>query len=153
MGTATRFNYTMMGDNVNLAARLESGAKSYGVWTLCSETTKAAAERTSPGEILFRSLGRIIVKVRAQPLELFEPLAFQSQASQNLLECVAVFEAGLSRWKEKDWAGAVSLFEKSARLERDRPDAAPDIKTNPSLVFLSMAQSYRDNPGTGPLVV
>jgi len=72
MGTATRFNYTMMGDNVNLAARMESGAKSYGVWILCSETTKLAAERAAPGEILFRSLGRIIVKGRAQPLELLE---------------------------------------------------------------------------------
>lgn len=153
MGTATRFNYTMMGDNVNLAARLESGAKSYGVWILCSETTKIAAERAAPGEILFRSLGRIIVKGRAQPLELFEPLAFRNQASPALLECVQVFETGLSRWREKDWRGAASIFEKSARLERDQPGAAPEIKTNPSLVFLSMAQSFRDNPGTGPMVI
>jgi adenylate cyclase len=39
LGTKTRFNFTMMGDNVNLAARMESGAKSYGVWTLCTDAT------------------------------------------------------------------------------------------------------------------
>ena len=72
MGSRTRFNYTMMGDNVNLAARMESGAKSYGVWTLCTEATKLACEQTHSGRIVFRSLGRIIVKGRAHPLELFE---------------------------------------------------------------------------------
>jgi adenylate cyclase len=39
-GSRTRFNYTMMGDNVNLAARMESGAKSWGVWTMCTDATK-----------------------------------------------------------------------------------------------------------------
>ena len=39
MGSATRMNYTMMGDSVNLAARLEAGAKQYGVYTLASEFT------------------------------------------------------------------------------------------------------------------
>ena len=153
LGTATRFNYTMMGDNVNLAARLESAAKSYGVWTLCSETTKTAAERAAPGEILFRSLGPIAVSGRTHPVGVFEPLALRNQAAPALLDCLEVFEQGLSRYREKDWRGAISLFEKSARLERDRPGAAPGIKTNPSRVFLSMAQSFRDNPGPGPMVI
>ena len=39
MGSSTRFNYTMMGDNVNLAARMESGAKQYGVYTMVTEST------------------------------------------------------------------------------------------------------------------
>jgi class 3 adenylate cyclase len=65
MGTATRFNYTMMGDNVNLAARMESGAKSWGVGSLCTETTQRACELQVPGRIVFRSLGRIVVKGRA----------------------------------------------------------------------------------------
>ena len=45
MGSRTRFNYTMMGDDVNLAARMESGAKSWGVYTMCTEATKLACER------------------------------------------------------------------------------------------------------------
>ena len=44
MGSATRFNYTMMGDTVNLAARCESGAKKFGVYTMCTEDTKRHAE-------------------------------------------------------------------------------------------------------------
>jgi adenylate cyclase len=44
MGSRTRFNYTMMGDDVNLAARMESGSKSWGAYTMCSEATKLACE-------------------------------------------------------------------------------------------------------------
>jgi adenylate cyclase len=45
MGSRRRFNYTMMGDTVNLAARSESGAKSYGVYTMITRETKALAAR------------------------------------------------------------------------------------------------------------
>jgi adenylate cyclase len=153
LGTAMRFNYTMMGDNVNLAARMESGAKSYGVWTMCTEATKGECDRAHAGRILFRSLGRIVVKGRTHPIELFEPVALKEDATDQLRECVSVFEAGLARWRERDWDGAINLFGKSARLECDQPGASFGIQRNPSTVFLEMAQSFRANPGTGPLVI
>ena len=153
LGTARRFNYTMMGDNVNLAARMESGAKSYGVWTMCTEATKVACDRVHARRILFRSLGRVIVKGRAHPIELFEPVALKEDATDQVRECVSVFEAGLARWRERDWDGAIDLFGKSARLERDQPGVSFGIQCNPSTVFLEMAQSFRANPGSGPLVI
>jgi adenylate cyclase len=153
MGTATRFNFTMMGENVNLAARMESCAKSFGVWTLCTDVTQRACEEANSGRIVFRALGRIIVKGRADPIELFEPAGLRDHVSDQLRECIGVFEAGLSRWRERDWEGAIQAFEKSARLESDQPGTSPEIKVNPSTYYLDMARSYRANPGTGPLFV
>lgn len=146
LGPPTRFNYTMMGDNVNLAARMETAAKQYGVWTLCTETTKRACEHSDVQRILFRALGPVVVNGRAKMVELFEPAALRENASSQLQECIAVFESGLSRWRERAWDDAIRQFEKSAKLERDQPGTSPEIKRNPSLVYLEMARSAREPP-------
>jgi adenylate cyclase len=95
VGSKTRFNFTMMGDEVNLAARLESGAKSWGVWTLCAGATKRACEKAEPGRVLFRRLGQIIVKGRADRVEIFEPVALAARATDAAREGVDLFERGL----------------------------------------------------------
>jgi adenylate cyclase len=153
LGTKSRFNYTMMGDNVNLAARMESGAKSYGVWTLCTDATQRACERADAGRIVFRPLGTIMVKGRTGFVELFEPVAFRADVSDQLRECISVFESGLGRWRDRDWDGAIQFFEKSGRLERDQPGTSPEIKINPSTLYLNLARSYRANPGEVPQFV
>jgi adenylate cyclase len=153
LGTKTRFNFTMMGDNVNLAARMESGAKSYGVWTLCTDATQRACEKADAGRIVFRPLGPIMVKGRTGLVELFEPVAFREDVSDQLRECISVFEAGLGRWRDRDWDGAIQHFEKSARLERNQPGTSPEIKINPSTLYLNMARSNRANPKEGPQFV
>jgi len=153
LGTKLRFNFTMMGDNVNLAARMEAGAKSYGVWTLCTDATQRACERADAGRIVFLSLGPIMVKGRSGPVGLFEPVAFREDVSDRLRECISVFEAGLGRWRDRDWDGAVQIFEKSARLECDQPGTSPEIEVNPSTFYLKMARSYRANPGEVPQFV
>jgi adenylate cyclase len=153
MGTRHRFNYTMMGDNVNLAARMESGAKSWGVWTLCTDNTRRACEQHAPGTVVFRSLGRIIVKGRAEPMTILELVAFRKEASDRLLECLQLFENGLARFQQSDWTGALAWFQKSAALEIHQPGSAPNIKSNPSTVFTQMAQTFRDNPDQKPFVL
>jgi adenylate cyclase len=145
MGTDTRLNYTMMGDVVNLAARMESLAKSFGVWTLCTGATKHACEQAAPGPIVFRPLGSLIVKGRANADELFEAFAFHKDMTDAQHECLNVFSRGLVRYQAGDWSGAMELFAQSARLEPDQPDGAQGITQNPSLVFLNMAD-IRKNP-------
>jgi adenylate cyclase len=151
-GAKGRANYTMMGDNVNLAARMEAGAKNWGVWVLCTEATRRGCENAEPGRIFFRPLGKIIVKGRADLLELFEPIALRENVTDQQRECVATFEAGLAKWRERDWPGAIEVFERSARLEPQQIDPAAGIVSNPSTVFLGMAREMRGNPGAAPVV-
>ncbi len=146
MGSRNRFNYSMMGDEVNLAARMESGAKSWGVWTLCSNSTRDACEQAQQGRVLFRPLGPIIVKGRPHPLNLFEPIALREAVTNQVKECVSLFEAGLARYLAQDWDGAEALFRRSAMLEPHQPGKSPGVVQNPSLVFLSLCANLRASP-------
>jgi len=146
MGSQSRFNYTMMGDTVNIAARMESGAKSWGVYSMCTEATRAGCEKIDPGRVLFRRLGRITVKGRAQPLPIHEMAALSQDATDPMRECVAVFERGLDRYFERDWEGALALFRSSEALEANGVGRAPGSESNPSLVYIRIAEDYRREP-------
>jgi adenylate cyclase len=146
MGSHTRFNYTMMGDNVNIAARMESGAKSWGVYTMCTDSTRAASERLEAGRIVFRTLGRIVVKGRTQPLPIHELAALKEDATDSLRECIALFERGLERYYARDWDGATELLRRSEPLEPNGPGRAAGTHSNPSMVYLAITEGYRGDP-------
>jgi adenylate cyclase len=146
MGSHTRFSYTMMGDNVNVAARMESGAKSWGVYSMCTESTRVECERIEAGRVLFRPLGRIIVKGRTQPLPIFELMALVEDATDPMRECAAIFEQGLAKYYACDWEGAIDLFRRSEVLEPNGAGRAPGTDNNPSLVYIKIAKAYRENP-------
>jgi adenylate cyclase len=135
---APRVQFMMMGDTVNLAARLEAVAKFYGVWTLCSGATRDACRRADPDRVVFRPLGAVFVKGLTSSLELFEPVALRADAPAQLLDCLAEFEAGLTRFRSGDPNAARRHFELSATLERDQPGSSPEIVSNPSLNYLSV---------------
>ena len=116
MGSRSRFSYTMTSDDVNLAARMESGAKSWGVYTMCSQTTRAACELHGGDRVVFRPLGRIVVKGRAQPVPIHEIVGLKEQVTDATRECIALFAQGLDRYHAHDWAGAGPLwFQRSAQ--------------------------------------
>jgi adenylate cyclase len=146
MGSHTRFNYTMMGDNVNIAARMESGAKSWGVYSMCTESTRLGCERAGAGRVVFRTLGRIVVKGRTQPLPIFELVALREDATDAMRECIALFEQGLAKYYARDWDGAMDLFRRSEPLEPNGPGRAAGTTSNPSLVYLGIAGGYRAEP-------
>jgi len=146
MGSHTRFNYTMMGDNVNIAARMESGAKSWGVYSMCTESTRAECERLGAGRVVFRALGRIVVKGRTQPLPIHELAALAEDATDRLRECIALFEQGLSKYYARDWDGAIELFRRSEVLESHGPGRKRGTHSNPSLVYIKIAEGYRVHP-------
>ncbi len=120
---------------------------------LCTEATKRACGQVQSDRILFRSLGRIVVKGRAEPVELFEPMALREDTTDALRECVSEFERGLVRFQQSDWAGAIAHFAKSGAMEPNQVGRDPGITTNPSLLFTQLAQSFQANPGSNPLVV
>ena len=146
MGSRTRFNYTMMGDSVNLAARMESGAKSWGAYTMCSETTRAACVQHGGDRVVFRALGRIVVMGRSQPVPIYEIVDLKETIAPTTRECIGLFEQALAHYYARSWNNAIALLKQSAALEPNQPDRTPGVKTNPSLVYLGIAEHYRAEP-------
>lgn len=146
MGSRTRFNYTMMGDDVNLAARMESGAKSWGVYTMCTEATKAACGPQGQERLVFRPLGRIVVKGRTQPVPIHEIVGLQEAVSDRTHECIGRFTEGLERYYARDWDGALERFCRSAALEPNAPGREAGVTSNPSLVYQAIVERCRADP-------
>ncbi len=146
MGSRSRFNYTMMGDNVNLAARMESGAKAWGVYSMCSDATKLACEQHGGDHVVFRPLGRIIVKGRTKAVPIYEIVGLKEDVTPRTRECLALFEQGLAKYYARDWDGALALFAQSRDLEANVPGVTPGVMSNPSLVYLDITADYRREP-------
>ena len=148
MGSNRRFNYTMMGDTVNLAARCESGAKSYGVYTMVTGETRKAAEAAGD-DCVFRFLDKIIVKGRSEPAEMHEVVCLRSDINDETIECIKIYDEGTAYYLTQEWDRAIAAFEHSARLEWNRPELNPDSHDTPSSVMLSRAQRLKSNPPQG----
>lgn len=146
MGSRTRFSYTMTGDDVNLAARMESGAKSWGAYTMCTEATKLACEAHGGDRVVFRLLGRIVVKGRTQAVPIYEVTGLKEHVTDRTRECLGVFAAGLERYYARDWDKALALFQQSEALEPLRPGEAPGVASNPSLIYQDIVRHYRAEP-------
>ena len=146
MGSRTRFNYTMMGDNVNLAARMESGAKSWGAYTMVTEATRLACQKHDAARVVFRALGRIVVMGRSKAVPIYEIVGLKESLAPTALECIGIFEQGLEKYYARDWDGAIALFKQSAELEPNQPGKTPGVKTNPSLVYVGIAEDYKRMP-------
>ncbi len=137
MGSERRFNYTMMGDNVNLAARCESGAKQYHVYTMVTEATKVEAEKYGD-DCVFRLLDNIVVKGRTKPVKVYEIADLRKDATPELLECISLYESGMECYFNQNWDKAISYFENSLNLER--------YADNPSQLFIERCKAMKANP-------
>jgi adenylate cyclase len=132
MGSQQRFNYTVMGDQVNIGARCESSCKLFGVYAVVSESCKEAAEKT--GEFLFRELGRVRVKGKKEPLRLYQLVCFAEGASSETTEMIAMFENALDQFYNRNFKEALSSFKVTAEFEESRLYAGGE--KNPSTLYI-----------------
>jgi adenylate cyclase len=145
MGSSRRFSYTMMGDTVNLAARCESGSKSYGAYTMITGETMRAASKEGDA-CVFRFLDNIIVKGRKEPAEMYEVVCLRSDLTEEISRCLDVYAQGIQHYLAQRWDEATTAFQESAKMEPNRPEKNPDSPSTPSLVMLERTLSLKVNP-------
>ncbi len=116
MGTPNKMDYTVMGNAVNLAARLEGVNKQYDTkGILISEHTRQMIY----DDFVIRRLDRVRVVGVNTPLRLYELLAIASEASPSLVALVALWEQAIDEFESRDFAGARAKFAEIAEKDPD----------------------------------
>jgi adenylate cyclase len=112
IGTPERFAYTLLGDEVNLASRLEGLNKLYGTSIMASEVVE---EEAGDG-FEWRRLDRVAVKGRQQGTLVFELIGLKGEIASTVLRARDVYESGLDAYLAGDFEAAGNLFDEAALL-------------------------------------
>ena len=117
MGSSRRFNFTIMGDNVNLASRLEGINKQFGTRLIISESTYAEVRQ----EMLARELDLIRVKGKMKPVRIFELLGTIDQ-EERFRDLIERFQNGLAAYRSGNWDKACEVYKDLlAKYPHDAP--------------------------------
>lgn len=118
MGSANRFNYTCMGDTINLGSRLEGITKEYGVKAIVSESTRVKLDPT----FMVRELDLVRVKGKKEPIRIFELVGRVSDLTDKQKHILKHWEAGLAKYRAKEFRRAIDDFAKAVN-EGDKTSA------------------------------
>ncbi len=134
IGSRKRMDFTIIGDGVNLASRLESACKQYGARILVSEFTVNRLQ----GTYRKREIDRVVVKGKTEPVAVYEILAYHSPESfPGIGEVLGLFKDGLAAYRGRKWDAAIKIFRECVAIN-------PDDK--PSHLYIERAGHLRANP-------
>lgn len=130
MGSARRFDYTVMGDNVNLGCRLEGLSKIYGVKIIVSEFTREAVRKEA---FAFRELDLVRVRGKEKPVRIYEMLTSGHPADDEF-PFVKPFENGLAAYRSRQWDEAIRWFEYAVQMK---------LEDSPSTLFIERCRKFK----------
>jgi adenylate cyclase len=134
IGSPKRMDYTMIGDGVNLAARLESACKQYAARILISDLTFKKLK----GTYRIRDIDRVVVKGKTKPVEILEVLDYHTEETfPNLMEVVNNFKGARKHYNNGDWDKSMGLF-------RECLKANPNDKL--AQIYIDRCEKLKANP-------